>query len=159
MIITLLIMYLFKIRQMQKIEQVMLDLSVILPAPGNLLLNSQEHGLLKKFMTSRWFGLDSQVMFFWICRTPGGLIQARSFKMKRKHSKWKIRVFLVLWIFSLLPPTPASSAPRNQVFGSETLLTTSCSRHQQSAYSARSDRTGNGCKHFRRCKQQCCKAC
>ena len=28
-------MYLFKIRQMQKIEQVMLDLSVILPAPEN----------------------------------------------------------------------------------------------------------------------------
>ena len=35
---TLLIMYLFKIRQMQKIEQVMPDLSVILPAPENSYL-------------------------------------------------------------------------------------------------------------------------
>ena len=47
MTITPLIMYLFKIRQMQKIEQVMPDLSVILPAPQNLLFNYQKHDLLK----------------------------------------------------------------------------------------------------------------
>ena len=48
MTITLLIMYLFKIRQMQKIEQVMPDLSVILPAPRNLLCNFLKRDLLSK---------------------------------------------------------------------------------------------------------------
>ena len=49
MTITLLIMYLFKIRQMQKIEQVMLDLSVILLAPQNLLFNFQKIRFTENF--------------------------------------------------------------------------------------------------------------
>ena len=38
-------MYLFKIQQMQKIEQAMPDLSVILLAPQNLLFNFRKRDL------------------------------------------------------------------------------------------------------------------
>lgn len=77
---------------MQKIEQVMPDLSVILPAPQNLLLNFQKHDLLifvMIFDDSSWIHRSCFFSVF----SPRGRPLVESYMIKKHHIMDKIMIF------------------------------------------------------------------